>query len=469
MKRNTKTVLKILVCSLISLIVIGGSYLGIWYYTVLTSYNTLLEETTHFGSSWKFTCRNKNTMIEKELLISDHQSISLFIWFKGIAGEIDVSITDHANNELIVTKGNALNGKYSVPLQEGLYTLRLHFKHYTGLGVLFYRNFQFLVDLPQDNYTIIEPKPSEGFHWEYILYLPEHIQSRYLLVMPNNTGKPTPFLQYHKEAAKRLIVRETPFADALGTPVLVPIFPRPSDDLYTHNLDRDCVLLTHPQALKRLDLQLLAMIQDAKALLAQKQIHLEQKILLSGFSASGTFCDRFTYLHPSTVKAAALGGGQLMIPMTTWKGENLPYPVGVFDYEQIMEKPFDIEAFSQIHRYVYMGTDDEGGWETDQSEVLTGKEYYNTYKRPVFEQNLQTKKSPLAHHNDNMTELQEEEIKFRIYDGNILLDQFMMIQALFEEMGVENTQFMIYKGIGHKVTSEMEEDMTQFFTNIINE
>lgn len=469
MKRNIKKAVKVFVYSLLFVIAIGGGYVGARLYMLNVSYHALLlEETKNFSNSWKFTCRNKNAILEKEILKSDQQPISLFIWFQGVTGKITVTVIDDAKNEVITMKGNGLDGRYVLPLQEGTYTLRIHFTHFTGLGVLFYKNFQFTTELPPHKFLLIEQKPSEGFNWEYILYIPDDIQSPYLLVIPNNTGKSTPSLAYHKAAAKALIVQESTLADALGAPLLVPLFPRPTDDLYTHNLDRDC-LLTDIQALKRLDLQLLAMIQNAKVLLAQKNIHLEQKIFLSGFSASGTFSDRFTYLHPSTVKAAVLGGGTLMIPVATWKGENLPYPIGVFDYERLMGRPFDLDAFSQIHRYVYMGADDEGGWETENGSVLTGKEHYNTYKRPLFEKNVQTKKSPIARHDGNITEFEEEEIKFRIYDENILLDQLLMIQAIFEELEVENTQFAVYEGVGHEVTSEMKDDMTQFFMNVMNQ
>ncbi len=72
-------------------------------------------------------------------------------------------------------------------------------------------------------------------------------------------------------------------------------------------LDRDVMVADTPE-LKRLDLQLLAMIADAKSILTSLQIEVEPKFLMTGFSASATFTNRFSFLHPETIKALAIGG-----------------------------------------------------------------------------------------------------------------------------------------------------------------
>ncbi len=67
--------------------------------------------------------------------------------------------------------------------------------------------------------------------------------------------------------------------------------------MYTHSLDSD-TLKNEEGKLVRIDLQLINMIEDAKSRLLERNIELEDKVFLTGFSASGSFTNRFTVLHP---------------------------------------------------------------------------------------------------------------------------------------------------------------------------
>ena len=131
--------------------------------------------------------------------------------------------------------------------------------------------------------------------------------------------------------------RQAALAERLGTPLLVPLFPRPKaagegDNLYLHALTRAALTAEAP-ALKRVDLQLLAMADDARKLLAAKGVPVDAKLLLRGFSASGSFVNRFAVLHPERVLAVACGspGGWPLAPAAKAGGETLPYPVGIAD------------------------------------------------------------------------------------------------------------------------------------------
>ncbi len=88
-------------------------------------------------------------------------------------------------------------------------------------------------------------------------------------------------------------------AEKLKYPLLVPVFPRSHTDwkTYTHALDRD-VICKRNSPLERIDLQLLAMIKDAKTKLASSGYPTKDKFLMTGFSASGTFVNRFALIHP---------------------------------------------------------------------------------------------------------------------------------------------------------------------------
>ncbi|GAA4758184.1 hypothetical protein GCM10023230_02690 [Flavobacterium hankyongi] len=183
-----------------------------------------------------------------------------------------------------------------------------------------------LESLKKDTLFIIKKNPEKGFYHDYILFVPKEIplsNKIYLLVEPNNTGRPTDSMEVHKKNAIDLASVSSVgnnISTMLKIPLLVPIFPRPASQelMYTHALDRDVILEKSP-TLKRLDLQLLAMIKDAKMVLDAMGINVESKIFMNGFSASATFTNRFSFIHPQIIKALAIGGfnGELMLPQNT--------------------------------------------------------------------------------------------------------------------------------------------------------
>ena len=213
-----------------------------------------------------------------------------------------------------------------------------------------------------------EANSDQGFNFPYFLYLPEDLSKKdtYLIVEPNNSGFLDDDLGRHIEKAKRNATRDfytgNYCASRLGYPLLVPVFPRPKSQshTYTHALDRD-VIMQKNNALERIDLQLIAMIRDAKDRLDAMEIAVHDEILMTGFSASGSFVNRFTMLHPDLVKASAAGGlnGLLMLPLKKIDSLNLIYPVGVWDFENLTGKAFNVEAFKNTPQFLYMGALDD--------------------------------------------------------------------------------------------------------------
>lgn len=210
--------------------------------------------------------------------------------------------------------------------------------------------------------------PKRGYHYDAYLWIPSEYGSddiRRLLVSPNNSGTADDSLEFHDEKALYSILNnwEYQIAKQLNVPHLMPVFPRPRTDwrLYTHSLDSDTMAVSSGK-LKRIDLQLLAMIDDARTYLARQHgIALEKQVFLSGFSASGTFVNRFTVLHPDRVRAVACGGVNSIpiLPVQTYRGRSLPYHIGISDLEKITGRPFDHEAWQDTAQYIYMGELDD--------------------------------------------------------------------------------------------------------------
>jgi dienelactone hydrolase len=209
--------------------------------------------------------------------------------------------------------------------------------------------------------------PEAGYYAPFYLYVPPEVRRAsakpvVLLVQPNNSGTNSDDSAVHQRDAWWTGFERKRVADELGVALLVPAFVRPGEDwhLYTHALDRD-VFTTDRADLLRLDLQLLAMIDRARARLGEEALTVEEKVLVQGFSASGMFANRFATLHPSRVLAVAAGspGGWPIAPVTEVDGEPLPYPAGIADLEALAGAPFDSLAYRAMPQLVYMGTLDD--------------------------------------------------------------------------------------------------------------
>jgi hypothetical protein len=229
--------------------------------------------------------------------------------------------------------------------------------------------------------------PVEGYYADFYLYIPPNAKRPgragdkiTILVQPNNSGTSSDDPSIHRKDAWWTGFERQKVADDLGVVLLVPAFIRPGEDwhIYTHALDRDS-LTTQRADLKRIDLQLIAMIDHARAELAKSGIQTDEMILIQGFSASGMFANRFTILHPDRVKAATIGspGGWVTAPLMDFNGETLLYPAGISDLESLTGIPFDADTYNAIPQLIYMGSLDDNdsldfsdGWDKDAAQQV---------------------------------------------------------------------------------------------------
>lgn len=232
-----------------------------------------------------------------------------------------------------------------------------------------------------------DANPEAGFHADYYLYVSPEARrlategrNVTILVQPNNSGTSSDDAQVHRQDAWLTGFERHRIANELEVVLLVPAFIRPGEDwhIYTHALDRD-TLTTERDDLKRIDLQLIAMIDHARASLADDGIPTDEKVLIQGFSASGMFANRFTILHPERVKAATIGspGGWPIAPLSEFNGQPLPYPAGVADLELLTGAPFDSTTYNAVPQLIYMGSLDDNdsldfsdGWDSVDALVV---------------------------------------------------------------------------------------------------
>ncbi len=284
----------------------------------------------------------------------------------------------------------------------------------------------------------VEPQPAKGFSYPYYLYIPPKLRSeesgnvkQTILVIPNNTGNVDDDLAVHDASAKRLAEGRRSLAGTLKVGLLVPVFPRPKADdrIYTHALDRDS-LLTEKQELRRFDLQLIKMIDDARARSRREGLDFDERVMMFGFSASGMFTNRFTLLHPDRIKAAVFGspGGWAMAPVPSWKGKSLRYPIGTADLEVVSGKKLDLDKLKLVPIFLFMGADD-----TNDSVV-----YRDSYDQ------------------------EDQDLIFDLF-GKTLIERWPITKTVYEQT-LPAATLKLYPNVGHSVTKEMWSDITTFFS-----
>jgi dienelactone hydrolase len=282
----------------------------------------------------------------------------------------------------------------------------------------------------------IEAAPEKGFAYPYYLYVPPELREasarkgkQTILVLPNNTGAVDDAMEVHEADVKKRMAISREVASVLRVMVLTPVFPRPKTDwrIYTHALDRDA-LTTDKKEYRRFDLQLIAMIDDARARLAKENLKFDKRVLLNGFSATGMFANRFTFLHPERVKAAAIGspGGWAIAPAPVFQEKTLRYPIGTGDFEAVSGEKFDLKKVRKVPLFIFLGDQD------DNDSVVFGDAYEEEDKNLIFE-----------------------------LFGKTPVERWNVSKSLYEQSKM-NAEFRLYPNVKHTVSPEMRRDVRAF-------
>lgn len=292
----------------------------------------------------------------------------------------------------------------------------------------------------RDTIIKVDARPDLGFNYPYFIRIPKGAAlygQQYLLVETNNTGL-NDSLPYHEKGTYGEVIQNSlgsSLCAELKLPFLMPVFPRSQTawKIYTHALDRDAVLIEEGE-MARLDLQLIAMIRDAATQLEAFHIAVHEKVLMNGFSASGTFANRFALIHPEMVAGVACGGINAIPVLPTEKAgqAKLIYPLGTYDFQQIFHDTFNIREYRKVPQFIYMGA-------KDGNDAVSFDDAYSTKERKIVYKTL----------------------------GKV------MIPTRFErcesEYKTANTaaQFKVYPNIGHETDREVFMDVAFFFSGII--
>ena len=328
------------------------------------------------------------------------------------------------------------------------------------------------VDVGGPHVMYVEPSTGAGFHYPYLLYTPPDFDpdgdhERPLLVEPNNTPSSEDGFEPQLEAAESVVQRFTgrKIADEIDIPLLVPIFPRYRDKpypwyIYVQVLDQSTFELEE-SPLERVDLQLLSMVDDAVARLENDGYNMAAKFHLEGFSASSNFVNRFTFIHPERVNAVANGGdGKFMLPkeevdddvpaIDEPEMDELPYPVGVANLEELTGEPFDKETWLDVPQFLYTGGE-------DQPEPGSGG--HRSFPNLYDEEAIFTRPEDRPY---GLPDLIEDVF------GVLQVDErFEVSRAAYDNVG-SSAEFTIYEGWGHTPEPAMS-DLIDFHQRQIYE
>lgn len=293
-----------------------------------------------------------------------------------------------------------------------------------------------------DTVIKIDAHPELGFNFAYYLRIPKGLnkeQIQYLLVETNNSGV-NDTLSFHEKETYLETIRNSLGASLcsnLKVPFLIPIFPRPAKEweLYTHAFDRDVASIKEG-AMKRLDLQLIAMIEHSKTVLKKYGIATKDKFLMNGFSASGTFANRFTLIHPTLVAGTACGGINAIPILCVNKLEKteLKYPIGISDFEQLFGTSVNLEEYKKVPQFIYMG-------ENDKNDAVLFDDAYSKAERKLI---------------------------FKLLGQQLIPDRFSKCESIYIENKVNST-FKVYPGIGHQTDRKVLNEVVDFFTKIMEQ
>ena len=248
----------------------------------------------------------------------------------------------------------------------------------------------------------VPENPEKGFNFGYFLNIRTLDEGKLKFIVECNNTSVSNDMNETKAKTMRRIEENQEIATRLqncvkNSVVLMPTFIRPNREtekgnIYTHSLTSDA-LNTDREDIVRVDRQLLCMIDDAKEKLKNMGYSFEEKITLTGFSASAKFAQRFAFFYPELVEMVIAGGmGALpCLPVSEYKGIKLNYPLGTNDYKKYTNRAFNKEAFDRIPQYLFIGAEDKND-PVPYDDCYTSEERDEIYK--VLGKDMQKERWP---------------------------------------------------------------------------
>lgn len=226
----------------------------------------------------------------------------------------------------------------------------------------------------------IEADPDAGFHSPYFLYTPTTSPSSVESVSNSRkrpllaTAYPWGDFEERVEGANREVegglMRAV--ADATNCPVMaVPLTLtrgyvglEPQELTLAHEIE-----ITDPRR-ERVDLQFIAMIEDAKSRLNSDTHTIADEIHYAGGSSAAYFIEKIAPLHPEHISVFSFGAnGLAFLPFEELTDDipvhgdpertTVPYPIGAGNLEELTGEEFNKKAWMDIEQFRWIGAEDQ--------------------------------------------------------------------------------------------------------------
>lgn len=203
------------------------------------------------------------------------------------------------------------------------------------------------------NFNLYGYKTDDGLY--YLIAIPEEFNENCNIVVESYNSGGRQKDNYEENILSALndgnAIENTLIEAIEDAPIVLPITP----DLIGHP---DCQQLA-VEAIKEeeIDFKFLKCIEEAKQkILELSEKKVSDKIFLNGYSASGVFAQRFALIYPEIVDRCLIGGAVGTIPIPS---DEIDYPIGIKNYEELFGKKFDEEAYKNIQFGYYVAEYEE--------------------------------------------------------------------------------------------------------------
>jgi|GEM_PF-6440298 len=224
----------------------------------------------------------------------------------------------------------------------------------------------------------IEADPDAGFHSPYFLYTPDIPQIKESL--NDSRERPLVVTAYPwGDFEERVEGASGPdsgitgrIADAMNCPVLsVPLtLTRGHLGLEPQELTLAPEIEIDNARRERVDLQLIAMIEDAKSRLDDGTYTIADGIHYDGGSSAAYFIEKIAPLHPEHINAYSFGAnGHAFLPFEELTDDipihgdpdrtTIPWPIGTGNLEELTGEQFNKDAWMDIEQFRWIGGDDQ--------------------------------------------------------------------------------------------------------------
>ena len=322
------------------------------------------------------------------------------------------------------------------------------------------------------------PNQEQEINIPYVLYLPkENVNSNIGISFET----PSTFSNENLENIFDKLKDEVKYQGYFkynNMPCIVPLIPRfdkypmtyltkSVHDNKTELID-DSLTAEEKEQMKDIDTQVHNIIENSKSFLNNMGYDVEDKVVAKGYSAASKFANLYTYLHPEDVSALIAGGttGLQIRPMKEINGEPLNFPLGINDV------PDNVEEFSKIPQFYYMGNEDMSDPALCKCELDDQPDVYGN-PRPkinsdgsmnayIVDDKLQAYYSNL--YSDN--EVNSIYNNFGVYPQ----DRFTNAAKCYEEYGI-NATCKMYDGdhMTVNMNQELQQDILVFMNeNVLN-